>query len=69
MAYLLGDYQTNNKSVEIQIFRKFLRDQFLNELAVPTIYRENFEEIFNRTESDRVAASQVDSKSVLRFYN
>ena len=69
MAYLLGDYQTNNKSVEIQIFRKFLRDQFLNELAVPTIYCENFEEIFNRTESDRVAASQVDSKSVLRFYN
>ena len=41
---LLGDYQTNNKSVKIQIFKTFLRDQFLNGLAVPTIYCENFEE-------------------------
>ena len=63
---ILGNYQNNNKSVEIQIFRKFLRDQFLDDLSVPATYREDFEPIFNRTEF-RIAEpeNQVESKFVL----
>ena len=64
---ILGDYQTNNKSVEIQIFRKFLRDQHLHDLAAPNVYRENFEQIFKQSEQHNTATNigQVDCNFAL----
>ena len=44
---VLGDYHTNNKSIEIQVMRKFLKDQELGNLEIPQCFQENFKPLIN----------------------
>ena len=42
---ILGNYSTNNKSIELQIMRKFLRDQNLREFEFPDQYAQHFKDL------------------------
>ena len=54
---VLGEFQTNNKSVEIQMMRKFLRDQCVYALAIPADYRNHFQELLDNFQTASVASS------------
>ena len=43
---ILGNYHTNNRSIEIQIMRKFLAQIKTKEFTLPTDYHENLSEFF-----------------------
>ena len=45
---ILGAYSTNNKSVELQLIRKFLRDQLLRDFELPQEYGNHFKELIDR---------------------
>jgi hypothetical protein len=42
---ILGNYSTNNKSIELQIMRKFLRDQNLREFEFPDDCAQHFKDL------------------------
>ena len=45
---LFGDFKTNQRAVEIQLMRKFLRDQDVRNLPFPSVFHEHFEAILNQ---------------------
>ena len=45
---ILGGYSTNNKSVELQLMRKFLRDQLLRDFELPKEYASHFRDLIDR---------------------
>ena len=47
---ILGKYYTNNKSIEVQIMRKFLRDQNLRDFEFPEEYKAQFQDIITQFE-------------------
>ena len=40
---IMGSFQTNNRSIEIQLMRKFLRDQTVQDIAFPDSFQSDFE--------------------------
>lgn len=45
---LLGDFKTNQRAVEIQLMRKFLRDQDIRDLPFSSAFCEHFDPIFSQ---------------------
>ena len=45
---ILGAHSTNNKSVELQLIREFLRDQLLRDFELPQEYGSHFKELIDR---------------------
>lgn len=45
---ILGEYGTNQRSVEVQLMRKFCSDQFVKDIPLPSEFQEIFQPIFNR---------------------
>lgn len=45
---ILGNYHTNNKSIELQVMRKFIRDHNIRDLPFPEEYKEQFYDIVNQ---------------------
>ena len=48
---ILGKYPTNNKSVKLQMMRKFARDQDLDDLEFPAEYRGRWNRLFPKFET------------------
>ena len=45
----MGSFQTNNRSIELQFMRKFLRDQTVQEVAFPDSFQSDFRLLFQPT--------------------
>ena len=65
---ILGGYSTNNKSVELQLIRKFLRDQLLRDFELPEEYKDHFQEVMDRLsqrKSTQPNSCEIDCKKLL----
>ena len=60
---IVGDYGTNQKSVEIQLMRKFISNQFVTDLLLPTKFHEHFKPIMERRISRQTGSLQEHSLS------
>ena len=40
---ILGDFKTNQRAIETQLMRKFLREQDIKDLQFPNLFREQLE--------------------------
>ena len=45
---ILGSYHTNNKSIKLQVMRKFIRDHNIRDLSFPEEYKEQFRDIVHQ---------------------
>ena len=45
---ILGDFYTNNKSIEVQLMRKFLRDHVVSNLKLPREFKGQFEPLLSK---------------------
>ena len=45
---ILGDFKTNQRAVEIQLMRKFLRDQDIRDLPFPGLFNEQLGPVFSQ---------------------
>ena len=64
---ILGDYYTNNKSIELQVMRKCLTDQNLRNLELPEEYKEHYEQIVNNLEQSKFDISVVNAKFIINI--
>lgn len=48
---ILGDYGTNQRSVEMQLMRKFTSNQFMKDIPLPTVFQEIFQPLLTRLAS------------------
>lgn len=53
-----GDYGTNQRSVEIQLMRKFTSNQFVKDLPLPTEFQEQFKPVMERLVSRQSGSLQ-----------
>ena len=60
---LLGDFKTNQRAVEIQLMRKFLRDQDIRDLPFPSAFCEHFDPIFSQMKN-----TSMDPLQDMQFY-
>jgi hypothetical protein len=60
---ILGEYPTNQRSVELQIMRKFMSEQFVKSLPLPTKFKELFDPIFQKLKSSNTGTLQAYSTS------
>ena len=44
---ILGQLPHNNKLIEVQLFRRFLKDQYAKAIPHPTMFQEDFSEFLN----------------------
>ena len=66
---ILGNFSTNNKSVELQIMRKFLRDQCLRNLEFPNECAEQFSDLTDQLQQCQRSESQLlDIKSYINLF-
>ena len=61
---LLGDFKTNQRAVEIQLMRKFLRDQDIRNLPFPSAFCEHFDHIFSQMKNTNMDPLQDISSTV-----
>ena len=61
---VLGDFKTNQRTVEMQLIRKFLRDQDIRDLAFPSLFREHFDPVFNQMKNTSMDPLQDISSTV-----
>ena len=61
---LLGDFKTNQRAVEIQLMRKFLRDQDIRDLPFPSAFCEHFDPIFSQMKNTSMDPLQDISSTV-----
>ena len=59
----MGDYGTNQRSVEIQLMRKFISNQFVKDLPLPSKFHEHFKPIMDRFISRQTGSLQEYSLS------
>ena len=63
---VLGNTITNNRSVEIQLVRKFLSEQFVSNVALPEHFSEQFTSFFSKDrDSSSVECMPVGSSALL----
>jgi len=55
---IVGDYGTNQKSVEIQLMRKFVSNQLVKDLPLPSKFHEHFKSIMERLISRQTGSLQ-----------
>ena len=60
---IVGDYGTNQRSVEIQLMRKFISNQFVKDLPLPSKFHEHFKPIMDRLISRQTGSLQEYSLS------
>ena len=54
---ILGSYHTNNRSIEIQLVRKFLTQTKVKDFSYPEMYQDSFMEFFFYLPEFRVSQS------------
>ena len=54
---ILGSTATNNRSIEIQLIRKFLLEQFVFNVALPEEHSETFTPFFNKYQTSQMPVS------------
>ena len=59
---ILGNYYANNKSIELQIMRKFIRDQGIRDLGFPEEYREHFHDIVGMLDRRPASITKSDCR-------
>lgn len=59
----MGDYGANQRSVEIQLMRKFISNQFVKDLPLPSKFHEYFKPIMERFISRQTGSLQEYSLS------
>lgn len=63
---VLGSTITNNRSVEIQLMRKFISEQFVSNVALPERFCEHFTSLFSKyRDSSSVECRPVGSSALL----
>ena len=55
---ILGEYGTNQRTVEIQLMRKFLSSQFMKDLRLPVEFQDIFKPLLNRLYSKQSGSLQ-----------
>ena len=55
---IIGDYGTNQRSVEIQLMRKFTSNQFVKDLPLPLKFQEHFKPLMERLVSRQTGSLQ-----------
>ena len=50
---ILGEFKTNQRSVEIQIMRKFTCNQFIQDMPLPSVFKNVFNPILDRLASNQ----------------
>ena len=61
---ILGDFKTNQRAIETQLMRKFLREQDFKDLQFPNLFREQLEPLFHQMSNTSVHPFQ-DISSVV----
>ena len=61
---ILGDFKTNQRAVEIQLMRKFLRDQDIRDLPFPSLFRDRLRPLFQQINSSNAEPLQDISSAV-----
>ena len=54
---ILGSTATNNRSIEIQLMRKFMSEQFVSNVALPEDFSETFTAFFNKYQTSQMSES------------
>lgn len=62
---VLGNTITNNRSVEIQLMRKFTSEQFVSNVAFPEQFTEQFTSLFSKYRDSSVECMPVGSSALL----
>ena len=62
---VLGSTVTNNRSIEIQLMRKFLSEQFVSNVALPEDFSEHFSTFFNKYRDSLSVESMPVGSSML----
>ena len=60
---IVGDYGTNQRSVETQLMQKFISNQFVKDLPLPSKFHEHFKPIMERLISRQTGTLQGYSLS------
>lgn len=63
---IMGSFQTNNRSIELQFMRKFLRDQTVQEVAFPDSFQSDFGPLFRPTSQSGTLA-ETEFQAVQSF--
>ena len=65
---LLGNFPTNNRSIELQLMRKFLRDQSLYDLVHPGQFGDQFEPLLGTLHVGHTGTvREIESENVSSF--
>lgn len=63
---ILGNYYTNNKSIELQVMRKFIRDQDLRNLEFPETFKEQLQPLVDKLQkNNRTETVTIDCAKIL----
>ena len=60
---IIGEYGTNQRSVEIQLMRKFTSNQFVKDLPLPRKFQEHFKQVMERLVSRQTGSLQEYSSN------
>lgn len=63
---IMGGFQTNNRSIELQLMRKFLRDQSVQEISFPDCFCSDFEFLF-QTAGQTGTLGEIEVEPVQSF--
>lgn len=63
---IMGGFQTNYRSIELQLMRKFLRDQSVQEISFPDCFRSDFESLF-QTAGQTGTLGEIEVEPVQSF--
>ena len=62
---ILGDFYTNNKSIEVQLMRKFLRDNVVSNLELPQEFKDQFQPLLNKFECGNNSSLLFQNREVV----
>ena len=65
---ILGSTSSNNRSIEIQLMRKFLCEQFVFNVSLPEEHSETFTASFNRYQTSQLSTDKVPVGSSALFH-
>lgn len=64
---ILGEYCTNNKCIELQLMRKFMKEQFFFNLEIPDSYKERLQPLIEKVKSPEDQVMFLESHVVLNL--
>ena len=65
---ILGKYPTNNKSIALQMMRKFARDRDLDDLGFPAEYQVQIEPLISKVRDNIVQVVSTDCEKLLSLF-